>query len=1141
MSVGSGISAPAELVPGDSTAGTDEPDRDWQARLETFVGREREMQTLRSRIDEAIDGRGSLVLVSGEPGIGKTRLLTEASKYAESKEMTVLWGRCWEGEGAPAFWPWVQILRQAVATSEIGKRYAREHREIGDLIPELRSSAAPLPSRPDAQFRLFERVTEIVRITANQNGYVLLLDDLHWADKSSRRLLEFLISQVTTTRGLVVGAYRDLEGSEGSSQELSRLMSLPQAIRLRLGGLQREAIKELIKNHLPKTRLSEAQLRDVHHRSDGNPFFVIEACNTPQTKSTDAARWPPFFEAPANIVGLIRNRLAKVPDSSLETLKIAAVIGRTFSGKIVNSIVDTPEGEIRDTWDIAVQQNLITPSHDRLGSFEFAHALIREALYRELPPETRSYFHFRVAETLLKKPHLGSWPSNSLAESVAHHYFYADRHASPEVTIGFALQAAEKAANSHAHEEAEILYRRAFLLSESASSPEKQCDILIALGGTQALAGDWVESRNSFCRAAEVARTRHSTNQLALAGIGIKGLIAAAVPPDRLAVETLTESLLLREHLSPELQVEATAALSTALHFAPRESRRPHLADEALTLAQTVTPKAKALAIEAQIYNYWKPSSAKTALRYSSQLLDLGAEQDDVALEAKARFFLYIHKIQLGQIDALLELEAAERHAQEILHPKLLWQINLARASQSLASGNLEESQHHASKIRGLGCRCHDPTADQHVALSLLASARITGTTTEFDQVAELARKKAPDLPLARVGWACHLYSRDRSAMAHRTFRSCLEAVRHDPDANAFSLWVNCILAELAYLFQDETAAEQLLPLLSPLEDQLVIAGWGTALEGSISHFIGLLHATLGNHSNSRRALQKAINVNHEWGWSLLEARSQASLALEWASGSDGDSDKARHFAAAAYNAYSRAGLDLGSHPFVTTPIGRARTTLAALLTPPRRSDHAREAPVYPRTANQSLPTLVQDGEFASCTYMGKSFRLRNTKGVRQLSCLLQNPRTEIPSVLLAQLDSSAATPDRPASGNLHPKQSSPLLDKQAIREFLARRDELRTLIEENHELNDPAELAELKDELTWISNVLKTATNHRGRSRYSTSAEERARVSVRNNLTNTISKIARHSSIFGRHLTNSVKTGTMCVYLPEEKGTDRG
>ena len=255
-----------------------------------FVGREAELAALTADLDSAAAGRGGVVLVAGEPGIGKTRLAEELAAQATAHGALVLWGRCWEGEGASAFWPWVQVVRACIQTvdsmalrTEMGAGAA----DIAQIVPAIRERLPDLPTPPlvepeAARFRLFDSVTGFLRAAAAQRPLLLILDDLHWADMPSMALLRFVSRELEGAGLLVVGIYRQTEVDPGHPLVVTLAdLTRGRGRRLLLGGLDQRQVASfvgLVAGVEPSLKLTAA----VHQQTDGNPFFVTEVVATGQ-------------------------------------------------------------------------------------------------------------------------------------------------------------------------------------------------------------------------------------------------------------------------------------------------------------------------------------------------------------------------------------------------------------------------------------------------------------------------------------------------------------------------------------------------------------------------------------------------------------------------------------------------------------------------------------------------------------------------------------------------------------------------------------------------------------------------------------------------------------------------------------------
>jgi DNA-binding SARP family transcriptional activator len=262
-----------------------------------FVGYEPELEVMRAALERTFAGQGGVVLVGGEPGIGKSHLAERLDEIALARGARVLWGRCWEAGGAPPYWPWVQALSGYVRdlpVDQLRERVGAGGAELVQILPELREALPALGDgglvdTENGRFRLFEAVAGLLRRAAASEALVIILDDLHAADETSRLLLRYLADVVVGSRVLVVGTYRDIELSDAHPlwATLGELDRHGGVARLALGGFgpdETARFLELSAAEHPMPALARA----VHRSSGGNPLFVAELVR-PEADARDAA------------------------------------------------------------------------------------------------------------------------------------------------------------------------------------------------------------------------------------------------------------------------------------------------------------------------------------------------------------------------------------------------------------------------------------------------------------------------------------------------------------------------------------------------------------------------------------------------------------------------------------------------------------------------------------------------------------------------------------------------------------------------------------------------------------------------------------------------------------------------------------
>jgi class 3 adenylate cyclase/tetratricopeptide (TPR) repeat protein len=480
----------------------------------TFVGRSAELAGLRAALDAALAGHGRLVLVSGEPGIGKTRLAQELSAESEAGGCLVLWGRCWEGEGAPAFWPWLDALSAYVRTLDprtLRAQLGPAAPDLALLVPDVQAALPDLPPPPPAEpeqarFRLFGGVSAVLTGVAAARPLLLVLDDLHWADKPSLLLLQFLVRQIGAARVLVLGLYRDtdLDRQHPLAEALVALRREPIAERVALGGLSRDEVAALVEaraGHVldaPGRALAAA----IERETEGNPFFIEETLRhlveTGRVARSDG-RWvvtvaPDQLDIPEGVRQVIGRRLSRLSAEANVVLAQAAVIGREFDEAVLQAVTDADEATLDRALEEALAAGLIAESRGRgQPGYSFGHALIRQTLYDELRASRRQRLHLRVAEAI---EHVHARSLDRRLAALAMHYREAGAAADPEKAIEYSLRAGEAADVAFAYEEAYAQWRAALELLDDAGPEraEERARLLARLGYQSFVTGlNWEE------------------------------------------------------------------------------------------------------------------------------------------------------------------------------------------------------------------------------------------------------------------------------------------------------------------------------------------------------------------------------------------------------------------------------------------------------------------------------------------------------------------------------------------------------------------------------------------------------------------------------------------------------------------------
>src|SRR5437764_952950 len=414
-----------------------EPAEEDPAREGVLVGRDRELAELAAALDDSLAGRGRMVLLAGEPGIGKSRLADELIARARRRGARVLVGRCWEAGGAPAYWPWVQALRRYVRESDpvaLREQLGRDGSDVATLLPEVRDVLPDLPAAPatagdGGRFRLLESIAGFVTNVASSEPLLIFLDDLHAADASSLLLLRFVAGQLSGARILVAGCYRDTEVGPDLSEALAELSREPAVRRIALKGLSERdtsRLLELTMGDVPGDHLST----QVQAETQGTPLFALEIGRLLASeggRDDRGGRLP----VPDSVRATIGRRVRRQSERCREILAVASVMGREFDPAVIARVSGLDDDELFQALDEAADARLIGGVPEGRGRLRFSHILVRDALYDELPGPRRLRLHRAIGEAL--EAVFAANPEPHLAQ-LAHHYLEAGTAAATKAT-----------------------------------------------------------------------------------------------------------------------------------------------------------------------------------------------------------------------------------------------------------------------------------------------------------------------------------------------------------------------------------------------------------------------------------------------------------------------------------------------------------------------------------------------------------------------------------------------------------------------------------------------------------------------------------------------------------------------------------
>ena len=894
-----------------------------------FVGREREVDKLRAGLEEALDGNGRLMLLVGEPGIGKTRTAEELVTYARLRGARVLIGRSHETEGAPAYWPWVQMAREYLGNCEDSEAMlralgpgaadiARVIPEVRDLVPGLEPPRSLEPEQ--ARFRFFDAVTTFLRNVGESEPLVLVLDDLHWADAPTLRLLQFLARELSDSRILVLGTYRDVELGRRHplSQALADLSRQGLVERVTLKGLSEQEVGrfiELVANIEPPPQL----VRAIHEETEGNPFFVSEIVNllASEGELSDPAglrEWT--VTIPQGVREVVGRRLDRLSEDCNRILAIASVIGREFSIEVLERVAELPRDRLLELVEEAEGQRIVDEVTQPSLRYSFSHALVREALYEELGTTQRVRLHRRIAEVIEeicgddRDPHL---------EELAHHFLEAQEL---ERAIEYSEAAANRSVEVMAFEEAAELYAKALQALElrHPTATRRHAELLNALGMAQTRAGDGRRARDTFRRAAEISRALGENVLFAASVLGLAFWLEIGIIDDEVTA-LIEESLTKLGDDDSELRARLLVRLSIAVYFS-RPHERERFAREAVDMARRVgDPGTLAAVLEHAHFTLSTPARTEDRVAIATELIEAAERAGDRELAIEGHGMRLIDLLELGDVEGVdREMAIYSRGAMTLREPNFLRYATIRRAMRALLAGRFDEVEPILEKHSPRTAR-HDlePNTVQAFGVVMFTLRRLQGRTEEVDDQIRAFAAQYPAVPAWRTALALlEIESGNEEAALAEYEALCANEFEALPrDAN----WVTslALLAEgVARLRHREIAAEIYNELL-PFANRNVVVGGGWICHGSISRFLGMLATALERYDVAERHFAVALQMNQRLKARPLVALTRADYAHMLAErGDEADLERANELIGEAL----RVGGELGMRSLVERAFG---------------------------------------------------------------------------------------------------------------------------------------------------------------------------------------------------------------------------
>jgi tetratricopeptide (TPR) repeat protein len=1154
-----------------------------------FVGRGREMGELAGGLNDAFRGRGGTFALSGEPGIGKTRLARQFASLARDRGARVISALTPRGlvHAAPPYWLWIQVVRECLSALAGGEPAAEasgpqsppgppsrlpESAEFGELALVLGGRPWLAVGSCGARFRLFDATARLLETVARSRPVVLLLDDLDGADRLSLMGLEVVARELCWMPALIVATYRRAQTrSQEAFREFAGGSAWAASRQLMLDGLGPSEVSRLAQARTGSI-LGDGTVDSIVRTTRGNPRLVEMVLMHPEFLSPGGYGAQGRARACHALRCAIERHLEPLSDPARRLLAIAAAIGMEFDLAVLLAVAQCAPEQVLDAVGEAEQAGLLEADAALGGRYRFLHPMVRELLHDDLAGAARARLHCRIGEALE-----AGFPSGEpRLEEIAHHFLEGALTGGAGKALEYSQRAAVRALARLQFKEASRLYAMALAAAGSGLNLERarRCALMVARAGAQRKAGDLGGARESAKSAAELASQTGDFELLAQAALEYAGpLPFVAAPAEADTIALLEQALGRLEDRQPRLRAMLAIRLAAELLSEPSAERhRRDLAREAEMVAERLGDAGLTMAVMRgrHLLLAATPRTVDEQLGSAAQMLAMAplmVRGADCFAASVCHYTALLRKggplksgvptVSLGAGGELAEgslwLRLAERCRAAM---RALVEGPFASAEPALADAT--------ALAQELGCR---------EAIDLAWPGMIA-PFEEADRAGEL------ELLAIRNAEAHDRASLFRAVLARvRLAMGRLERAREDFERLAFddfravagdgsSVVCAALLAEVCVAIRDERRAASLYELIRPWgETNAVLEPIG--FFGPVARHLGRLLALMRRLDEAQSCFDDALALANKTGavpWMAYTEHDYAAMLLERGGGDD--RDRARALAdAAAEKAVSlgmralasrarmlsvraqaeiakRAGTpDRAGAPAVVERGGASDDRVAC-----RRDDGSAAAAGQTEFAapGDGDRVLRREGDYWTVMFDRKVLRLKHCKGLACIAHLLRHPGEEFYAADLcsvarngcaasagraAQVSDGEASARRSADGDL-----GPMLDATAKAAYKRRLAELREQADQARALDNHQRAADIEREMSFIAHELARAVGLGGRDRMPGSEAERARVRVTNAIRAVLKRIGSDHPALARYLAGTVKTGSFCRFTPDPR-----
>ncbi|HLT69337.1 MAG TPA: AAA family ATPase [Acidimicrobiales bacterium] len=867
-----------------------------RAVAHVLVGRAGPRARLEGAWTGALGGDHRLVVLSGDPGIGKTTLAAELAVRVHATGGIVLYGR-WDEDGHVSY----QAVREALGAyaaacprrllrTDLADRADDLARLLPDIGARIGGVRPPIAHDPDAErLRLYEAVRGWLGAIASRRPVLVVLDDLQWADRSSLLLLRHLLDSPPEGRVLLVATLRDgeVEGL-GPLHTLGSFEHNPSVDRIDVPGLTSDEVAELIERTIGRP-LHDPEEHDVARwltdETAGNPLFVHEILRGLGDGEPARALAEVRDRLPERVHDVVRWRLARLGPETTAVLTAASVIGEGFSLDVLAAALGARPLEIRERLDDAVRAGVVRDTGDgqRLA---FAHTVVRRALLMEAHPERTRALHLAVADALSRDER------SAPPLAVAHHYLAAadaDPDRADDGLVDRAIRwgraAADQARRETAFESAVAFLCRVVDLHDRhvagadrpARACERACELRLELAEAHDRAGEFVARDRRHLEAADLARELGRTDLFVRAALGYGGRLPAAPPPNPTARRLLEEALTLLPEEDSRARALVLARLAHVMHAEAPHRERKRLADEAEAMARRLdAPVVLASVLSSRVLALDGPDDVDEHLDIGEEIIRIGRQTGDrdlVLQGARAR----IHPLfVVAAHDAARDLAATFTElAEEVRHPDHLRLVAMWRIMWAALEGRFAEAEAASERLRVQLDLSGHPQVGTIPFVQTFVTRWMRGTLADLRTTVEAGRSSADSFTWRMLQAWVELGAGDQEA-ARALLDDCPLDELAEADAGYLWMYGTVGAAVVSSTVGDRRWAEAARQALAPYSGRNCVLGYAAYL-GAVDHHLGCVEVTLGRLDDAVAHLEAALERHRTIG-----ARPWAAVSAAW-------------------------------------------------------------------------------------------------------------------------------------------------------------------------------------------------------------------------------------------------------------------